>query len=92
MHPLLQCGALLDAAFEKYLVHFRARRQWNEAAWARGEQIHRWRELGYTYRQIALKLGLSGGRCEQLDKQHRRRRAQVLRSFCQIMHARLVCG
>lgn len=92
MHPLLQCAAMLDVAFEKYLVRYRACRQCREVTWARGEQIHRWREQGYTYRQIALELGLSGGRVEQLDKQQRRRRAQALRCFCQLMQARLACG
>ena len=56
MHPLLHCGALLDATFEQYLVRFRAGRRGSETVWARGEQIHRWREQGYTYLQIALKL------------------------------------
>ena len=89
MHPLLHCGALLDATFEKYLVRFRAGRRGSETVWAGGEQIHRWREQGYTYLQIALELGLHRSRCEQLDKQHRRRRAQALRSFCQLMQTRL---
>lgn len=89
MHPLLQCVALLDEAFERYLVRFRVSRQWRAAAWSRGEQVRQWRAQGHTYRQIALKLGVSRGRCEQINRQHQQRLALARRSFCQLMQARL---
>jgi hypothetical protein len=92
MHPLLQCSALLEAAFEKYLVRYRARCRWDATAWARGEQVVRWRELGYTHRKIGLLLGLSRNRCQQIEQQHRQRRARALRSFVQLMQARLASG